>query len=415
MWSCYLFDAVTGLLAQPIDIPSVSWTLTVANCALATEQDKDVGADDAGSLTLPWSAVPGATNAAKHGAILPHRRGLVLMWDGIPVIAGIIGDRTDSWLDTDFSLLSIMDVLASRYIVPEGTFGRGTVRVKSTDYGQEAEGGEASVKIGSVTTSTVRYDKRSYRAIACDLVRLATEAKPGGALPLVLPYLGESGTRSREYYGYNVSNNDCAKLLNELANVEKGPDIQFRPEFKDATHVQWRLIAGSDSEPRFTGLSPVPTLTCFPGGGTAQNLKVAHSGPVMRVYETGSGTDRATLCYLAEDLTLCNRLDPWPLMETNKSNTDDDSASLVKTHALAELADVSAPLAQITCEVNAMDPYNPVKPGYVWPGEPVDLYVEGHPSIPDGTYSLRLMEMGGDLGATVTLTFDIMEDPMEAM
>lgn len=415
MWTAYLFDSLTGELAAPIDCPNLSWSINVSDCSLATVKDKNVGADDVGSLTLPWTAVPGSTSAAKHSAIAPHRRGIMLLWDDMPVVGGLIDDRTDTWLDTSFSVLSVTDVLENRYIVTEGTFGGGTVRVKASDYKTEADAGEASVKIGNVTTSTVKYTGKSLRAIACDLVRLATEAKPGGNLPLLLPYTGEGGGHTREYYGYNVSNNDCAKLIKEITNVQGGPDIQFRPEWADTTHLRWRMVAGSDAEPYFRGASPTPRLTSFPGGGTAQNIKVAHAGPTMRVYETGSGTDRATLCYLAEDMRLCSRNDPWPLMESHKSNTDDDSAALVKTHGLSQLAAVGTPLCQITCEVNAADPRNPVKPGLVWPGEEVELAVDGHPSLPDGVYTLRLMEMSGDLGMTLTLTFDAMADPMEAM
>ena len=64
--------------------------------------------------------------------------------------------------------------------------------------------------------------------------------------------------------------------------------------------------------------------------------------------------------------------------------------------------------------MQASDPANPVVPGRVWPGQRVDLVVEGFPSLPDGVYALRLMEMAGSLGGEVTLTFDPIDDPWEA-
>lgn len=402
MWSCNLFDTVTGLLAEPVDVPNVSWTISVSDSSLSTVKDKGTGTGEMSSLTLPWEAVPGKDAAARARAIASYRRGMVLSWDGVPVVAGCIGERTDSWLDTSFSLVTPMSLLESRYIVREGTFGASTY---TNDKGETT---------ANVTTSTVRFDNMSFRRIACELVQLATGNKPGGALPIYLPYLNETGRRSREYYGYNVQNNDCAKLLKELANVENGPDIQFRPELADEQHMRWTLYAGSEAEPLFLGNAPTPTLTAFPGGGTAENVKVAHDGATMRVYQTGAGTDQATLCYLAEDLGLCQRRDPYPLVESVKSNTDDDNIGLVRAHAKANLAALGYPICQITCEVNAADPQNPVKPGLVWPGEPVDLYIEGHPALPDGVYNLRLMEMQGDLGTQITLTFDVMPDPLEA-
>lgn len=402
MWECRLFDATTGLLGEPVDIPNVSWTVNVSDCSLSTVRDKGTGEGEMNSLTLPWEAVPGETYEAKQRAIASYRRGLLLSWDGVAVVAGLIGPRKDGWLDTTFDLVSPMELLESRYIVTEGTFGAGTF----TD-----DKGETTA---NVTTSTVRYDGLSFRAIACDLVRLATEAKPGGKLPIELPYLGESGIRSREYYGYNVSNNDCAKLLKELANVINGPDIQLRPEIVDAQRMRWTLYAGSEAEPLFLGQSPTPTLTAFPGGGTAENVVVAHDGATHRVYQTGSGTDQATLCALAENLELVNRRDPYPLIEAHKSNTDDETISIVREHAQSNIEAYGYPLAQVTCDVCAVDAFNPVRPGLVWPGEPVELSVQGHPALPDGVYTLRLMEMSGDMGTTVSLTFDVMPDPLEA-
>lgn len=394
MWSCQLFDTLTGQLAEPIDIPNVSWSVNVSDCSLSTTKDKGTGEGEMNSLTLPWEAVPGATNGAKQRAIAAYRRGLVLAWDGIAVVAGIIGDRKDGWLDTTFDLVSPMSFLEQRYVVNENTFGKAS---------------------GGTTTSNIELRKLSFRAIACEIVRLATSAKPGGQLPIYLPYEGEAGGHQRTYYGYNVANNDAKKLLDALTNVIGGCDIQFRPEFTSDQYMRWTLYCGSDAEPLFLGQSPTPSLTAFPGGGTAEDVVVAHDGATHRVYQTGAGQDQATLCYLAEDLTLVNRSDPYPLVETHKSNTDDEKLSLVQSHARANLANLNYPVCQVTCSVNAADPANPVKPGLVWPGEPIDLYVEGHPALPDGVHEMRLMEMSGDLGTTVDLTFDVMPDPLEDM
>lgn len=392
-WHCHLFDTITGQLAQPIDVPNVSWSVSVSDSSLSTTRDKGTGEGELNSLTLPWSAIPGADKYEKHNAVASWRRGLVMDWDGVPVVAGLIGERTDSWLDTSFSLVSIPTLLGSRYIVNEGTFGNGG---------------------GGKTTSKVSFKGLSYRAIACGLVQVATQYKPGGTLPIVLPYLGERGSHERNYTGYNVANNDCAKLLKELANCQGGPDIQFRPEFTAEGNVQWSLLAGSDAEPLFLGTSPVPVLTAHPGGGTAESVKVAHQGAVHRVYQTGAGTDEATLCYLAEDLEMCERADPYPLMETTNNESDDERLDLVKSHAAARLELLGFPVCQVTCTVDAGDHRNPVRPGLVWPGEPVALDIYDHPALPDGRHYLRLMEMKGDLGNTLTLTFDVMADPLES-
>ena len=397
-WRCCLFDTVTGRLAEPIDVPSMSWSLTVSGCSARTERDEggDGLSEVAGTgLTLPWPAVPGADRQARMRAVASYRRGIVLMWDGAPVVAGAIGDRTDTAADTTFDLVGPMDLLASRYLGGVGYFGQAK---------------------GSKTKWTLSYRDKSLRGIAADVVRRCTEEKDGGELPIDLPYVGEDGSHDRTYRGYNVQNNSCQKILDEIASVEGGPDIQLRPYLADEAHLRWRMEAGSDSEPALRGGSPTPLIQCTSGGsgGTAYGLSVAWQGPVMRVWGTGAGQDEGTLCHLADDLALCERDDPWPLVEATESDADWDTAALVRSHTEEALERQRMPLCQISCKVQAADPANPVVPGRVWPGQRVDLVVEGFPSLPDGVYALRLMEMAGNLGGEVTLTFDPIDDPWEA-
>lgn len=395
MWSAAIFDTATGRIAQPIDIPSLSWALTVSGCSARTTRDEGgegLGESTGSGLSLPWTAVPGSDRSEKCRAIASYRRGIALMWDGAPVVAGAIGERTDTASDASFSLLSPMELLASRYLATEGRFGAAK---------------------GSKTRDEISYKGLSLRAIAADIVRRCTDLKPGGYLPIDLPFLDESGSHQRTYHGWNVANNAAQKLLDEISSVDGGPDIQFRPYLADESHLRWRMEAGSDQEPALKGGSPTPTVRCVQGGsgGSAYNVTVAWQGPVMRVYGTGDGQDAGTLCHLSQDLGLSTSADPWPLMEATASDSDWSTADLVRRHADAALYDLSAPLAQLSCSVQAADPANPVRPGQVWPGQRVDLELGGFPSLPDGVYALRLMEMAGSLGGEVTLTFDPIEDP----
>jgi hypothetical protein len=262
-----------------------------------------------------------------------------------------------------------------------------------------------------VTTDSIHWSGESLRSIVCRLGRLAC-SKPGGALPIDWAYLGESGGHRRTYDGFNVANNDIEKLITDVTNVMGGPDVQLRPYLADSQHLRWRLVAGSDSEP-YLGDAPVtPTLTSFPGGGTAQALSWAELAPAMRVYATGAGQDEAMLCHLSEDLALCQRRDPWPLVEARVSGSSDwATQDLVTSHADAALAAMRLPQVQFQCEVDAAA--GPVVPGVVWPGQRVALDLDGSPMWPDGRYRLRLMEMRGDQTSRVRLTFDQMPDPWE--
>ena len=64
-WVAYLYDTVSGQLAQEIDIPSFTWSMTVSDSSFSTTKDKGVGDDEVSGLELPWSQIPGDDPAAR--------------------------------------------------------------------------------------------------------------------------------------------------------------------------------------------------------------------------------------------------------------------------------------------------------------------------------------------------------------
>lgn len=397
-WQAYVCDTMTGLLDVPIDLPSFRWSVSVSNSSLSTTRDKGTESTEASGMQLPWGSIPANTAGARERMLASSRRALVLMWDDVPVVFGAIGDRTDTWVDTSFSLRSVTDILSTRYVIREGVYGTGTTISDSGD--------TKGQKITSVTTDSIHWSGLSLRAIACRAIQQAT-SKPGGTLPIDLPYLNEKGQHERTYDGFDVQNLSCADVLKKISNVSGGPDITFRPYMADADHVRLRVEAGSDSEPSLSQSGPVPMLTAFPGGGTLQDVKVSYLGPTMRVYGYGSGQDKAQLAHLSQDISLCQQADPWPLSETVVGFTDDDTAALVKNHTDGRLNAVRHPVCQIQGTVALDD----ASLGEMWPGYLVDLDLSDYPSLPDGTYHLRLMEMTGDAGSIATLVFDVMRNP----
>lgn len=399
-WAAYLADTMTGLLAAPIDLPSFSWSVSVSDSSLATTRDKGVGEDEGSGIRVPWSAVPASTASQRAAALCADKRSIVLAWRtgrdpeeiGTPILMGAISPRTDTASDTSFSLSSPMGMLENRFL--------------TGDFGLNASGG---------TSWTKSFSNMSLRGIASEVGWLCTNAKPGGELPIDWTYRGETGTHERTYKGFNVQNQSGADILEKIADVQDGPDMQFRPYLTgDGMHVRWRFTAGSDAG-IFLGQDAVHRLAYHPSGGTIEGLTVDHVGPVMRVYATGSGTDEAQLCHLSEDLSLVRSPDPWPLKEMAWSDTDTDDRSLLERHADATLAANRRPIMQIKGEIHVDDvdasglPIHPM--GSFWPGELFSLDVDGFPSLPDGTYECRLMRMDGDETDKVTLTFDVTEDP----
>lgn len=181
-WNFFLYDTMSGRLAQQIDVPAFTWSMSVSDASFATSKDKGVGEDDLSGLELPWGQIPGVDAAARASALMPYKRGIVAFWHsqaddpnkpGRPILAGALGVRKSSQLDVSVPFVSMLGLLEDRYLVHEGRFGKGP---------------------GNSSPDEFRWVNLSYRALACETIRHCTEMKPGGSLPIDLPYLGEHGT-----------------------------------------------------------------------------------------------------------------------------------------------------------------------------------------------------------------------------
>lgn len=387
MWNTYICDTMSGLMLTPIDIQNFSWHMSVTDSSLSTNTRRNIGENGLSQISLPWASVPANTPEGRNNILYPMKRSIVLMWDDTPVVFGTIGYRVDSEDCTDFSLLSIQDLLSSRYLVSEDVFGK---------------------SYGGTTNDTIYYKNMSLRGIAADIINKCTRGKPSGELPIDTQYDGEPGGHQRTYYGYNVSNNAADKLLNEISNVQDGVEMRFVP-YKRENNIRLRFEAGTDGEHELVNGSAKRTLTWFSNGrGTIEGLKVSNIGPTMRVYGTGAGQDDSTLCHLAQDLSLCQTRDPWPIVETVISDTSWDNQDLLKKHAEGALATSRYPLCQMRGSVHIND-FDDQFIGMVWPGDLIDIDVRDHPSLPDGVHTVRILRMEGDSTDKVSLTFSVMK------
>lgn len=386
MWSSYICDTISGLMITPIEIQNFSWHMSVSDSSLSTNTKRNIGEDGLSQISLPWASVPSNTPEERNSILYPMKRSIVLMWDNTPVIFGTIGYRVDSEDCTDFSLLSIQDILSSRYLVRENVFGK---------------------SYGGTTNDTISYNNMSLRGIAADIIRKCTREKPSGVLPIDTQYDGEAGNHQRTYYGYNVSNNAADKLLNEITNVQDGIEMRFVP-YKKGNNIRLRFEAGTDGEHELVNSNAKRTLTWFSNGrGLIEELKVSNIGPSMRVYGTGAGQDDSTLCHLAQDLSLCQTRDPWPIIESVVSDTSWDNMDLLRRHSEGTLESSKYPLCQMKGSVHIND-FEDQFMGMVWPGDLIDIDIRDHPSLPDGIYTTRILRMEGDSTDKVSLTFSVM-------
>jgi len=98
---------------------------------------------------------------------------------------------------------------------------------------------------------------------------------PGGNLPIVFE-ADKPGTAERTYKGAELPK--IGQMLQNLTEVEDGPDIAFRPEWtSDRLGVQWRYVSG---DPRLTSPRAHIINASVPGSPLA-DLDVTETGGQM--------------------------------------------------------------------------------------------------------------------------------------
>lgn len=401
MWRHYLCDARDGRLVAPIDIPSFVWQMDVGDFGFSTT-NKNGGDQSESNITVPWSALPAHSPAERATIIDATRRALCTVWVendapgelGAPLIWGVIGDREDRQVDTSFSLQSPLSLLADRYVVRDGAYRNGH------------------------SIDTIRLTGLSYRGIQSEIGAIATRRKQGGTLPIDWTYVGEKGSRTREYKAWNIQNISARKLIEDLTNILQGPDCDFEPYWADSQHVRVRFVAGSDADIYLHAAAPPVELSYFPGGGDIEDITVGHASPIHRWYATGAGTDESVLTAIAEDLSsVTSSTDPPILREGTYSDTDTDNLTVLQQHAQSRLAGNKRKLIQISGTVHFSDRDQSGQllhaPTDLRPGRRCNLHIQGFPSLPDGTYETRIMRLSGDQSDKGIITFDIMPDPYQ--
>lgn len=402
----WLTDIHTGMLLSPIELGNVSWSMTVNDTSLTTTPDKKVGKDEVQQIDVPWEAVPGRTQSEKYEAVEPYKRGLAvfLLSDdderdgriGIPFLWGGITGRGDDWDSVTIEVSSIYAMLAKRYVVAEGAFG--SPRSKNQ----------------------LSYARMTMRGIASEIGRVCTDLKPGGQLPVDWTYLGEQHKHvgnednlkhNRNYWAWNIANISGQQVLDKLAGVQDGPDMQFRPYLtSDGRYVRSRFVAGTDEE-LYLGQTGNPyTFKCFRGGGNLEKLHVDYAQPVERWYGTGAGQDAETLTYKAEDLSLVNRERGFSLVEDTVSDTDANDVNILAGQVNGKLDAWEQPLMQFSGEFDMAQPGTP-QLGLLWAGEACYLDLADYPDLPDGHYTCRVMQLSGDSSTRAKVLFDTQHVP----
>ena len=244
-------------------------------------------------------------------------------------------------------------------------------------------------------TKSLRYVGMSLGTIGQEVVKRGM-AKVGGTLPIVFGSPREHGStlNERTYDGYNLANNQVWKRLTELSGVRNGPDIAFRPRWRDDGSLEWVMVHGTRAQPQIAQTWAMDLDTTSHRSPIASvHVTTDASRLATRVYWTGAGEGSTTMVRVAEDRSRLE--DQMPMLETVGSTSDSDSRDQIRDHALGELAAAEHPVTQIDMRVNGADPRSEIGRWRVGDAARVTMG-DGWLTVPAGTTSKRIIAARGD-------------------
>lgn len=303
----------------------------------------------------------------------------------IPWVAGPIESYPDESKETiTFAFKGIRSLLTKRLVVPNNAL---------------------TAKKNSV------YSGLSLGSIAQEVVKLAQD-RPGGSLPITFasPYEKRSGsTHTRTYEWWNLANLKAHDVLTKLSDVIDGPDIMFRPEWKnpEKTHIVWAMYHGTYVQPTIAQDRVADfDLTSKDSGVVDWSLVSTGGHRTNRVWATGAGEGAGTVITYSENLGTVNRGYPFCESVISESNVTKEKITRLKDLSKSEVNKNQKMIDQLSLTIAIDHRKNPFGSWFV--GDSINVTLKDSFIIPDGTRRMYVIgASGGDAGK---ITLELQED-----
>lgn len=368
-WSCLLYNVMTGAVTGELPLAQdPTWSRSL-NSPGSMSVTTIVGA----------KGVPDVESLREIAAGMKY--GIALVWNDSNWIVNLGPIVSSSYNDDsktlDFGAKDTWGLLGRRLLVNSAWDG---------------------TKITS-TTADINYTDTSLHDMAIGLVRHTLDYA-GGGLAINTPATTGAGGNQRLYQGYDGVS--VAQRLQELTQIELGPDVDFQGYFSAPGVIRINMIVG---EPFI--LQPASSIVWDYGSGL-KNLAVDIDSSDLSTRSTakGSGTGYDLVTSTITDTSLSSL--GWPLADfIDSSHSSVSLQTTIDQYASADIKLYRRPVEQWSAEVRTdVDP----RPGQYQPGFYARFYVQGHSWIPDGSYYHRIMGFSnGTDGNTVSLTLQAVQ------
>lgn len=300
---------------------------------------------------------------------------IVYFWDGNPIYWGVITSRR---YDKATQKLTVRHADIRKIFTRRYPFGVASYWADEPNH---------------IPGSLVLTD-RSLRGIAQNVVKAGLEGPSDiYSLPIVQAFLTETGSHSRTYWNYHFQT--VADILEDLQNIDGGPDIDFEPEL-GGSGVQLRMRTGTPSQPSISGSTfdfamsaPLQRL---------EDLSLEEDGEMQLTgqFGIGQGSERDMRvggAGIAGAATI-------PALDFAEEYKTESSEPILALYGLAAVKTNEYPTRQYEMSFRAS-----TDPGLaaLRLGSLLDLHWSTDPFVPDGKATVRVISMSGDESENVTL------------
>ena len=353
-------DLLTGRRILDVPFVSADWSVEL-NAPGAVKCTVDLRDPDVQSLDMRNAATPGKSF-------------LAAVVDGVVVEAGPIWARSYDRATGELTLNA------------RGLWSYFDHRTLLPDLGVQPV-------VDPVTGESAAYANSAWSGLSLGTIgkRIVEQSMtwPGGDLPIVFE-ADKAGANERNYVGAELP--VIGQMLQNLTEVDDGPDIEFRPRWStDRLGVEWLYRSG---DPRIASSSVMLLDTTVPSS-PVKDLTVDDSAARMGSLGWCSGGRSA-------DVSLVERsLDPllldagFPLMErvdSSRSSVKEQATLLAYAVELARTGRKS--LAQWSVAVHTGGDGEPLVTDFSV-GDFVDIKLGGDLFIPDDVYRRRIVNISG--------------------
>lgn len=364
MFVGYLCDTMTGTVGPRVELLSGSSERVL--CGIGTWDATipgSVAMSVAAKWLYPWRASLLIMHVSANGTEVPWGFGPIT---SLPQ-AEQQGPNGDQDMDVTISGHDFRALLARRYLTGP------------SDVGVSANGRDSLGRLPCQRQS-IRWSGCSLGTIARLIVSKSMD-RVNGALPIDfsqqkyqsgLPY--DDG-HTRDYSGWNISNNGVDKLLDELSNCIGGPHIDFRPFYKEngAMYMDTAgvyMVTGTETDNHIPQAKDYTwDLTRPNSPAMVQSWDTSAEEIFTRSFATGEGSEADQKIDFWTNTTMHNR--GFPLLEQVNAYSSVKNISTLQSHAQADGQVGMWPTVQVTMD---LDPYHAdTAPGAWQLGDRVNL------------------------------------------